>query len=283
MKSFIRLWKMECRKAFGNRYFVIALCAGTIFCIMSALYNIESYAQGQYELKALGGNPMTQAYGLFNHWIGGESTSLGYLLFFTLFPLLAIFPYGWSQCQEKKAAYTKMVIIRSGKQKYYLAKYLATFLSGMVTVAFPLAANLILTACFVPAVKPSMIYFIYYGVSHATMWSELFYDHPLIYVFLYLLIDCLFAGLFAVCGMACSMLLKNRIAVVILPYLCVLCLHYGRTLLHYRVYTEISPINFLHATCVENPVSGVVVLLEGVLLTLFSLSVLKVGGKNETF
>lgn len=101
MKSFARLWKMECRKALGNRFFVITLCVGSFFCLISALYNVEAYYQGQQQLKELGGNPMTQAFGLFNSWIGGEQTSLGYLLFFTLFPLLAICPYGWSQCLRK--------------------------------------------------------------------------------------------------------------------------------------------------------------------------------------
>lgn len=283
MKSFIRLWKMECRKALGNRFFVIALCAGIFFCFISALYNIETYYQGQDQLKELGGNPMTQAFGLFNYWIGGEQTSLGYLLFFTLFPLLAIFPYGWSQCLEKKSGYTKMVVVRAGKQRYYLAKYLATFLSGVLVILIPLILNLVITACFVPAVKPSIMYEIYYSISHATMWSGLFYEHPFIYVLLYLLIDSIFAGLFAVCGMAFSILLKNRIASVILPYLCVLALHYGRTLLYNRVYIEISPINFLHPSCIENPVNGVVVLLVGTVLALFSFFVLKVGVKNETY
>lgn len=283
MKSFIRLWKMECRKALGNRFFVIALCTGIFFCIISALYDIESYFQAQYDLKQLGGNPMIQAFGLFNRWIGGEGSSLGYTLFFTLFPLLAIFPYGWSQCVEKKSGYTKMVVIRGGKQKYYLAKYLAAFLSGMLVIFIPLVINLSITACFVPAVKPSVIYQNYYGVFHATMWSGLFYEHPLVYVFLYLLLDCIFAGLFAVCGMAFSMLLKNRIAVVILPYLGVLCLHYGRTLLYYRVYMEISPLNFLHASSIQNPANGVIVLVEGAFLALFSFIVLKVGVKNEIF
>ena len=81
MKSFARLWKMECRKALGNRFFVITLCVGIFFCFISALYNIEAYYQGQQQLKELGGNPMMQAFGLFNYWIGGEQTSLGYLLF----------------------------------------------------------------------------------------------------------------------------------------------------------------------------------------------------------
>lgn len=283
MMSFIRLWKMECRKALGNRFFVITLCAAVLFCLMSALYNIDSYFLGQRQLKEMGGDAMIQAYGLYNHWIGGETVSLGYTLFFTLFPLIAIFPYGWSQCLEKKSGYTKMVIIRGGKSNYYLAKYAAGFLSGVLVVLIPLVLNLIVTACFVPAVRPSIIYQQYYAISHATMWSELFYRHPLVFVLLYLLMDCIFAGLFAVFGMAFSMLLKNRIAVVILPYLCILCLHYARTLLQYRVFIEISPLNFLHASCIENPVKAAVVLAEGVFLAVFSLIILKAGVKDEVF
>lgn len=283
MKLFIRLFKTECKKALGNRFFVIALCSGILFNLMSALYNIEAYSDSQGQLQELGGNPMTQAFGLYNYWIGGDGSTLGFTLFFTLFPLLAVFPYAWSQCAERNAGYTKMAIIRGGKRSYFLAKYAAVFLSGILVILIPLLFNLLLTACFVPAVKPSVIYSIYYGISHATMWSELFYTHPLLYVLLYLLLDGIFGGLFAVFGMAFSILLKNRLTVIILPYLCILCLHYSRTLLYYRVYTEISPLNFLHATCIENPVNGIIVLAEGAILLLISLAALRAGVKNEVF
>ena len=282
MGRFKKLLKMECRKAMGNRFFFIVLGVGCLFALMSALYDIELYFQSRQQLAALGGNQIVQALGLYNKWIGGESYSLGFTLFFTLLPLLACFPYGWSYCIEKKSGYTGMVIIRGGKNKYFLAKYIATFLSGGVAVLIPLVFNFITVACYVPGIKPSIIYQMYYSVSHSTMWSAIFYTRPLIYVLLYLMLDFLFAGLFAVLALTFSIFLKNRLAVVLLPYIFILCLHYGRTLLYYHYYVEISPLNFLHASCVENSVNGWIVLGEGVFLFLISFGIImKAGATRE--
>lgn len=282
MEQFKKLLKLECHKALGNRFFFIILGVGCLFAFMSALYDIELFFQSREQLKTMGGNQIVQALGLYNKWIGGESYSLGFTLFFTLLPLLACFPYGWSYCTEKKSGYTGMVVIRGGKNEYFLAKYMATFLAGGVAVLVPLVFNFITVACFVPAVRPSIIYQMYYAVSHSSMWSEIFYSHPLIYVLLYLILDFLFAGLIAVLSLTFSVFLKNQLAVVILPYILILCLHYGRTLLHYHYYVEISPINFLHASCVENPANGWIVLGEGVFLFLLSFGiVMKAGAKFE--
>lgn len=93
---------------------------------------------------------MVQAFGLYNIWIGGECNSLGYLLFFTFLPILAALPYGCSCQQELKEGYDKIVEVPTGR-----AKYLAVFLAGGSCIAMPLIGNFILTACFVPAVKPT--------------------------------------------------------------------------------------------------------------------------------
>ena len=125
---------------------------------------------------------------------------------------------------------------------------------------------------------------LYYGMAHGSMWSGLYYEHPLVFVLLYLLLDFLFAGLFAVTALGLSVYVRNQAAAVLLPYLGVLCLHYARTLLYYRVYIEISPLHFLHASCVENSVSWAVVLAEGVILFLFSAgSMWKAGAVDEVW
>ena len=121
-------------------------------------------------------------------------------------------------------------------------------------------------------------------MAHGSVWSGLYYEHPLVFVLLYLLLDFLFAGLFAVTALGLSVYVRNQAAAVLLPYLGVLCLHYARTLLYYRVYIEISPLHFLHASCVENSVSWAVVLAEGVILFLFSAgSMWKAGAVDEVW
>ena len=102
--KFRRLLKMECCKAMSSPFFLAVLAAGMLFAVLAALYNIGAYRTWMDNVRITGGNPMQQAASLYNHWIGGEAQSLGYTLFYTLLPLLAVFPYGWSYCTERKAA-----------------------------------------------------------------------------------------------------------------------------------------------------------------------------------
>lgn len=278
MTKFDRLLKMELKKAFKNCFFLTAFCVGMLFSILSAVYNIQRYDDTQRMYLMMGGNPMVQASTLYNHWIGGEGVSLGSTLFFTLLPMLAAFPYGWSWCVERKSGYVRMAVIRGGKKNYVLAKACAVFLSGGLTVLIPLAVNFAAVTCFVPAVLPSVTYMPYYGVYHGTMWSGLFYTHPLIYVLLYLALDFVFAGLLAVAAMSVSVYVKNRVAVMILPYLAVLCLHQVRWMLYQILYSEVSPLYFLHASIMSSNTKGVVVFAEALILVLFSAFSLRKAG-----
>lgn len=262
--SFRSVLKMECKKAVINKYFLIAVFCGICFTFLSALYCIENYRQTRNSL-AEGGNPMMQAFGLYNTWIGGESISLGFNFFYTLLPLLAVLPYGWSYCNEKRAGYIKMVEIQTGRINYMTAKYIAVFLSGGTAVILPLIFNLLVVACFVPAVRPTLIYEMYYAVHYGSVWSELFFTAPVVYTMLYLLLDFIFAGLFAGLGFAVSFFVHSRIAAILIPYFLILALHYSRTLLYGRVFKELSPLNFLHATGIENVADPWIILVEMIL------------------
>lgn len=282
---FTRLLKIELRKAINNKFFITTLIIASLFALLSAWYMIDSYFYQQKLNQMYGsGNPMTQGTSLFNHWIGGEATSLGSTLFFTLLPLIAAFPYGWSHFIENKNGYVKAVVTRSSKEQYYLTKYLATFTAGGLVVLLPLLINFLVVASFVPAITPSMMYPLYYAVAHGSMWSQLFYTNPVIFVILYLLLDFIFAGLFATMSLTISFFIKNRIAVMLIPFFLILILHYSRTFLAYKYYSEISPLHYLHSTSLENATSVWIILIQGILFFLLTFGItMKLGGKREVF
>ena len=115
--KFRRLLKMECCKAMRNPFFLAVLAAGMLFAVLAALYNIGAYRTWMDNVRITGGNPMQQAASLYNHWIGGEAQSLGYTLFYTLLPLLAVFPYGWSYslfCTGGQAVCLIHAVLRHG-------------------------------------------------------------------------------------------------------------------------------------------------------------------------
>lgn len=281
MKNFKCVLGAECYKAFHSRFFWISLLTGCLFGLLSGLYSIEGYWEVRESLMMLGGNPMTQAFGLYNSWIGGESSSLGFVFFFTLFPVLAALPYGWSYQEEVKSGYLKIAEVRAGRLRYLGAKYIAAFLAGGGCVVLPLIGNFILTACFVPAVKPSILYEIYYPMHYGAICSELFFEHPFLFVVMYWCIDFIFGGLFAAMAMATGFFSKKRIVALLGPFLFVLMLQYARTFLFGIVYREISPLYFLHATSVENIADGRIIFAEALLIFAVTCGIVFGGGKKR--
>jgi hypothetical protein len=201
---------------------------------------------------------------------------------FTLLPLLACIPYGWSAGKERVESYLANEMIRCGRKNYYLCKYIATFLSGAIAVTIPLIFNLLLTAMFLPAIKPDVDYLMYYAVRYGAFAADLLYTHPLLYVAVYLCLDFIFAGLFACMSMALGNFINHSIPVLVLPFMGLLALRYAKSILFYEYHVEISPLDFLHSTAVINPTKGWIVLLEGSLfLILTFIAGVKMGEKRD--
>lgn len=265
--GFSRLLKIELKKATNNRVFFTTLIIASLFALFSAWYKIDSYYYFQDQsIYVNSGNPMTQSSSLYNHWIGAEFSSLGFTLFFTLLPIIAVLPYGWSYFTENKAGYVKVVVTRSGKWQYFLTKYIGVFTAGGLVILIPQILNLLIVASFVPAITPTKLYPLSYIVTHGSLWSELFYLYPLIYVILYLILNFIFAGLFATMSLTISFFIKNRIAILLMPFFIIFVLHYCRRFTAYIFYHEISPLNYLHATNLENSTNIWIVLGQGLLL-----------------
>lgn len=281
--------KLELRKAIKNKFFLASVVIGCVVTIFSALYKLTTYYNGlettrMSEIKMhMTYNPMQRASNLFNCWIGGEAFTLASTVFFFIFPILVAIPYGWSYCMEKKSGYVRSMVLRSGKGAYYGAKYIAVFISGGLAMVIPLVFNLMLVAMFVPASTPSPAFCIYYGVWASSLMSTLLYTQPFLYVLLYLLIDFLFCGLIACISYAGAVLVKNRVAVVLLPFLILLAVHYSRAL-SYGSTAEISPMFFLRPAPIGNDAVWWAILLEaGILFVItFAMTVVR-GRKNEVY
>ncbi len=275
-----RLFVTEWKKATRNKYFYFAMFFALLFCVTGALYMSES--EKDRMRYGIGNNDMRMASSLYNSWIGGEMNSLGSVLFFYLFPMLAVLPYGWSYFQEKGCHYAEQLQIRCGRKLYYRMKYFVTFLTGGVVILFPLLINLFLTAMFVPARKPDVMYDMYFGVFFNDFLSDIFYVHPLLFVGIYLLIDFIYGGLFACMGLWFSSFVKKKIAVLVFPFLTCLVLHYATALLNYKVYVQISPLCFLHAVCIDNPAHPVIIWGEALFLFFLTyVGTMKMGRRHE--
>lgn len=280
------LLKTELAKALKNKYFIITLIIASVICVLGAINRINEYNIMLDYIKAdkaaHGGeifkNPYLPADSLFTYWIGGEYTSLYFSLYYLLVPLFAAFPYGWSYFMERKKGYIKNVFTRIDKKNYFLSKYIAVFVAGGLAVVLPLLLNFLLTSCFIPARTPDVLYDTYTGVGFLQMWSSLYYTHPFIYVGLYMLLSFVFGGLIAALCLAIAFFIRNRVAVLLLPFFLMLGLNFANT---YSNTWELSPLNFLHPASVVNITNGWIVLIEGILLFVISFGVTMWRGQKD--
>ena len=248
------LLRGELRKSVANTFFKVALAFGLLLIVTHIIYMAgawsDALAQNQmladYEGHAV---PMNHGATVYNRWISLEGYTLQNALFYFLFPLLAASSYGWSYFMELKSGYVKNVVVRAGKRNYFLAKYLATFAAGGLVVLIPLAVDFLAMFMIFPAYPPNSLYSIYYSVFGTTVFADLFYTAPLIYVLIYMILNFLFGGLAAVMSFAIAFFVRNRFAVVLFPFFLFLVIEYiSRSIDTSNIEEEIfSPWLFLQA------------------------------------
>ena len=260
--------KLELKKAFKNKFFWISVVLGCLITLLSFEHMVNMYYEG---MSAISGNSTDIIYDphigintVFNCWIGGEPFSLGSSIYFFVFPLLIALPYGWSYSEERKCGYRRMMITKTGKKKYYCAKYVAVFLSGGVAMVLPLIFNFWMTLLVVPAILPDVTMNMFYGVFGGSFLAELYYTVPFLYVAIYLFIDFVYCGFLVCICMAVSGIVRQKWGVVLIPFLLLLFVHVITDYIYSDpsvAYKELSPLYFLRGVEVRYSFSGSIILL----------------------
>ena len=282
--------KLELKKAFKNKFFWISVVLGCLITLLSFEHMVNMYYEG---MSAISGNSTDIIYDphigintVFNCWIGGEPFSLGSSIYFFVFPLLIALPYGWSYSEERKCGYRRMMITKTGKKKYYCAKYVAVFLSGGVAMVLPLIFNFWMTLLVVPAILPDVTMNMFYGVFGGSFLAELYYTVPFLYVAIYLFIDFVYCGFLVCICMAVSGIVRQKWGVVLIPFLLLLFVHVITDYISSDpsvAYKELSPLYFLRGVEVRYSFSGSIILLFAIGLLVISLIGIIKEYRNEIY
>ena len=282
--------KLELKKAFKNKFFWISVVLGCLITLLSFEHMVNMYYEG---MSAISGNSTDIIYDphigintVFNCWIGGEPFSLGSSIYFFVFPLLIALPYGWSYREERKCGYRRMMITKTGKKKYYCAKYVAVFLSGGVAMVLPLIFNFWMTLLVVPAILPDVTMNMFYGVFGGSFLAELYYTVPFLYVAIYLFIDFVYCGFLVCICMAVSGIVRQKWGVVLIPFLLLLFVHVITDYIYSDpsvAYKELSPLYFLRGVEVRYSFSGSIILLFAIGLLVISLIGIIKEYRNEIY
>lgn len=251
MKSYL---KIELKKAFTSRMFLITLLIGLAIAAVSVWQTVADYFWWiEVEARAAAASDTVYApshvSSLYREWMGQDNSHAFPALFYMLLPLLAGLAYGWSYFEERRSGYVMNAVVRSRKKsQYFLAKYMAVFLAGGVTILLPLVCSFLALACFEPAYPPEHFDTLYHAVSGHFL-RDVYYAFPLAYVLYVMALDFVFAGLLAAASMALAFFLKNKFAVILLPFLFLLWVDYFQGYVWKWVFdADISPLSFLRGT-----------------------------------
>jgi len=272
-----RMLKIEISRAFKNKSLLFSLIIGTAIVSAQVLFRVIPLTKKIDEYLYFD-KPMAHIGWLFCTWIGGNLTYPENYLFYLLFPMLATIPFADSFYCDRKSGYIKNVFIRAKKSDYYISKYIATFISGGIAIIVPLFINLAISSLILPSMLPQASAG-FFAINNASMWGELFYQHPFIFIFLYMIIDFIFGGLFATISLAVGFIAEQRFIALISPFIIYL---FAFSLCNMLKAYKFSPMSFL-IPGIGNA-SSVIIFSEMLILGLitFLYFVLK-GVRDDTF
>lgn len=273
MKNLI---KIELSRAFKNKYFYIALFLGIALTTWNYIDCVLPYADDIDSIYAKGGFPSNT----FNSWIGNKSFSLSYQIFYQALPFLICLPFANSFFCDKQSGYIKNVFIREEKGNYFMAKYISVFLSSGTVAVIPIITNVIFCAMTFPSLVPEESLRLY-AMFNTSLWGNIFYSTPFIFVLLYCCFLFLFFGFMATSAISISFFVTNRFVAMASPY--IIYLFISTVLSNINCFTSLySPSAFLQVGARGfNTVSVIIVLLVLAVLTIPSLILLV--KKNETY
>ncbi len=203
--------KIELKRAFINRMFLIALVLGCLITVLQAAQNALPLAF-YFELY-----PNQYPPSVYNSCLG-LSLSVWNSIFYTVYPLLAAIPYADSFLTDRQSGYIKNIYTRVNRKDYLKGKFIAVFLSGGSVVLLPTLLNLLIVSLCVPSVIPDASTGLFPIFANFTG-ASLYYTYPLLYVFLYDLLIFFVGGCFAVTALIFSFAFKHRYVVVMSPFL----------------------------------------------------------------
>jgi hypothetical protein len=213
---------------------MISLTVGLLISLLQTLWYYNNvYTVNEEQLNIILNASYTDSYYaswfqscLLEGWIGSEIFSPFNNLFYLLFPLLAALPFGLSLYNEWNGGYIYQVVSRCPRKTYFMAKAKAVFISGGAVVTIPLILNLLMAACYLPAVGSDVLAN-QAVVSNKEMWALLYYEKPVMYALAYIGVDFIFGGLYGLVALVVTHLFERRFTVLMFPLLLHCCLYFG--------------------------------------------------------
>lgn len=240
--------KNELKRAFTSKGMLLSLVLGqgiNIYYIISILSQRKTANDTMAMVEEKIGRSLY--HGLpenapFDVWLLGHVCQ-AYVLFMYFLPVLAALPYAATYAAEKKSGYMKNVLCRADRKKYRACKCTASFIAGGAATVSVMLLNLMWCFTYMkfrmptPASSAPLVW-------GKTMLGVMYYSHPFIYSFIYLLAVFVFSGAMSLASIIISEITTNIFTVLLTPFLVIMIFN--------TILTEESgsylPIQFLRAS-----------------------------------
>lgn len=223
-----KLLKNELLRIIQGKGVWVSLLIGAIL----ALSHVVMYVAPLSKSILSGNYPL----GVYAKWMGGENSTIQPVLYYLIVPVLVVLPYLGTISEDMNTGYVKNILLFATRREYYHVKWVLTFLTAGTVAVVPLLLNFFFAAMFLPLVMPQPGTGLY-PLMADSLWAELFYTHPAIYLVCYLVLNFIFFGLLATVGLSCSLITQKG-------YICMLF-----PLFLYLAVYGITQVTGLHTWC----------------------------------
>lgn len=246
--------RIELKRAFSQKTMQLSIIIGMLI----SLWHFIQWPLLRYQpISRLDMGYPSYPLSAFEFCLSNDAASLQQSLYFFLLPFLAALPYGGSLFADNISGYSKNIYIRVEQRDMLWARHRAVFLSGAVAVALPLLLDFLLTGCALPLIIPDVSTY-RNSMKPGNMWGTLLFSYPMIYTLLYLMLDFVFGGLYALLAMYAGTVFSNRFAVLLTPLLFQLAAGYVAQLFsapgwipeQFLAMSQIYPTSFWKVGCI---------------------------------
>ncbi|RKI42616.1 hypothetical protein D7V86_19125 [bacterium D16-51] len=181
---------------------------------------------------------------LYEGFINGDAFTIFNLLYYYLFPILAVLPFGCSFFTDENSGYLKYIYSQKKKENYLLAKYTAVFLSGAVAGILPAIFSFLANALYLPAIIPNTLA-LQSHTNDSSVMADFYYTCPWAYFLVYLLLGMLAGGFLATLALSASFFARNALLVLFSPMIFYTALDYALAELghsEFSISTIINPV-----------------------------------------
>lgn len=216
------IFLFEFKRCFTGKRLCFTLCLGFVLICGHIITGVLPLTKW---LDAWQGDYFLTPHSAYGHWIGMDSATIWPTLLYMLFPFLSAIPFSDTAFWDFDSGYCIQVLSRTSKRKYLAAKAFIIFLVGFTFAAFVLLLDFIGTTAFLPLITPEATTNLY-GINNRALFPGIFYNFPLVYTLLYILLDALLLGAWNCLVLMTSVLLHDRLQSLLTPFLAYLLIYF---------------------------------------------------------